>query len=161
MSLAGVRPSGFDPSWVAAQQFVISTKCSDRPGIKQDQLIFCNRVRPQDFVQINSLGLTPPCMSTLYRTGLQPTRPSCKSFFAHPVVASAQTLVPCRYIDLLRACLGLSWAFPVHSMLLRTRVFSTRVCEPRAVKRLSAAHSFKWMCSHCRESLLDIHTRLR
>ena len=28
--------------------------------------MFCNGVRPQVFIQINSLGLTPPCMSTRY-----------------------------------------------------------------------------------------------
>ena len=96
ISLAGVRPSGFYPV-VAEQKCFLSTKCRDRAGLKPANLIFCNGARPQDFIQLDSLGLTPPCMSTLYQMS---SRPRCASH-----------LSPCRRNCIQSLVYWFDWAF--------------------------------------------------
>ena len=56
-----VKPSGFYPSLVSHLVF----ECDDSPGLKPNDFHRCNGVRPQDLIQITSLGLTLPCMSIL------------------------------------------------------------------------------------------------
>ena len=51
-SLVGVKRSGFTPSWVA--------QCSSE--VRPELSVFCYGLRRQDFIQIHSWGVTPPCM---------------------------------------------------------------------------------------------------
>ena len=52
-SLVGVRRSGFTPSWVAQYS----------SGLRPEVFVFSYGLRRQDFIQTNSWGVTPPCMS--------------------------------------------------------------------------------------------------